>query len=55
MPRPAGHPLYYYSGDGKAGNANGQGLNQFGAKWYVVDTDGDAVKKKLKHGGGGGY
>jgi predicted lipoprotein with Yx(FWY)xxD motif len=31
----AGHPLYYYAGDGKSGDTNGQDLNQFGASWYV--------------------
>ncbi len=30
------HPLYYYSGDSQAGQQNGQGLNAFGALWYVV-------------------
>ncbi|QPP08774.1 hypothetical protein G4Z16_22870 [Streptomyces bathyalis] len=47
-------PLYYYQGDQKAGQTNGQGLDQFGAKWYVLGTDGKAVKKKAKDGGGGG-
>jgi predicted lipoprotein with Yx(FWY)xxD motif len=50
-----GHPLYYFQGDGKAGQTNGQGLNQFGAKWYVVGSDGKQIKKKAKGGGGGGY
>jgi predicted lipoprotein with Yx(FWY)xxD motif len=30
------HPLYYYSGDSGAGQQNGQGLNAFGATWFVV-------------------
>jgi predicted lipoprotein with Yx(FWY)xxD motif len=29
----AGHPLYYFAGDMKRGDTNGQGLNQFGAGW----------------------
>lgn len=37
------HPLYEYAGDSKAGDTNGQGLNQFGAKWYVLDTGGNKV------------
>ncbi|MEW1860251.1 hypothetical protein OG896_32320 [Streptomyces sp. NBC_00669] len=38
-----GHPLYYYVGDTKAGQTNGQGLNQFGALWYVVNAKGKQV------------
>jgi predicted lipoprotein with Yx(FWY)xxD motif len=37
----AGYPLYYFSGDKKAGQVNGQG---FGKKWYVVSTTGALVK-----------
>jgi predicted lipoprotein with Yx(FWY)xxD motif len=37
------HPLYYYSGDTGAGQQNGQGLNAFGALWYVVAPAGGAV------------
>jgi predicted lipoprotein with Yx(FWY)xxD motif len=36
------HPLYYYAGDSGAGQQNGQGLNAFGAKWYVVTPAGGA-------------
>jgi predicted lipoprotein with Yx(FWY)xxD motif len=49
-----GHPVYYYQADQKAGQTNGQGLDQFGAKWYALAGDGTAVKKKPKDGGGGG-
>jgi secreted repeat protein with Y-X4-D motif len=38
-----GHPLYYYVGDGQAGSTAGQGLNQFGALWYVLAPSGSAV------------
>ena len=38
-----GHPLYYYVGDRNPGDANGQGLNQFGASWYVVSPNGGKV------------
>ena len=31
-----GHPLYTYSGDSSPGATNGQGLNTFGALWWVV-------------------
>ena len=37
------HPLYYYAGDSRPGDAVGQGLNQFGAKWYVVAASGDKI------------
>jgi predicted lipoprotein with Yx(FWY)xxD motif len=37
------HPLYYYSGDSQSGQQNGQGLNAFGAKWFVVSPSGNQV------------
>jgi predicted lipoprotein with Yx(FWY)xxD motif len=37
------HPLYYYQGDSGAGQQNGQGLDAFGAKWFVVNPAGGAV------------
>jgi len=40
----AGHPLYTYAGDSKAGQATGQGLDQFGAEWYVVSPSGKKVE-----------
>lgn len=41
-----GHPLYYYVSDGsKAGSTAGQGLNQFGAGWYVLSPAGSKVDK----------
>jgi predicted lipoprotein with Yx(FWY)xxD motif len=38
-----GHPLYYYVGDHSPGQTSGQGLNQFGALWYVLGPRGNAV------------
>ncbi|WP_328376379.1 hypothetical protein OG372_07580 [Streptomyces sp. NBC_01020] len=38
-----GHPLYTYLGDRNPGDLNGQGLTQFGAKWYVVGPDGKKI------------
>jgi predicted lipoprotein with Yx(FWY)xxD motif len=38
-----GHPLYYYAGDNQPGDTTGQGLNQFGAKWYVLASNGDKI------------
>src|SRR4051794_29236285 len=39
----AGHPLYTYTGDGKAGDTTGQGLDQFGAEWYVLAPTGQKI------------
>ncbi|GAA3831285.1 hypothetical protein GCM10022226_60390 [Sphaerisporangium flaviroseum] len=39
------YPLYYYSGDTKPGDHNGQGKNEFGGKWYVVNPDGKKVDR----------
>jgi predicted lipoprotein with Yx(FWY)xxD motif len=36
------HPLYYFQGDSGAGQHNGQGVDAFGAKWYVVTPAGGA-------------
>jgi predicted lipoprotein with Yx(FWY)xxD motif len=38
-----GHPLYYYAGDRKSGDSHGQGLDQFGASWYVVAPGGNKI------------
>jgi predicted lipoprotein with Yx(FWY)xxD motif len=38
-----GHPLYYYTGDQHAGDATGQGLDQFGAEWYVIAPSGNKI------------
>ena len=37
------HPLYYFSGDSAAGQHNGQGVDAFGAKWFVVTPAGGGV------------
>jgi hypothetical protein len=50
----AGHPLYFFAGDSSSGATNGQSLNAFGAKWYVVGTSGAAVTKQASGGSGGG-
>jgi predicted lipoprotein with Yx(FWY)xxD motif len=39
----AGHPLYRFGGDAAAGQANGQGSDDFGALWYVVGPRGAAI------------
>src|SRR3954447_22317781 len=35
-----GHPLYRFIGDGAAGDINGQGRKEFGARWYAVKASG---------------
>lgn len=39
------HPLYTYTLDTKAGQVNGEGSSNFGAKWYAVSAAGAAVVK----------
>jgi predicted lipoprotein with Yx(FWY)xxD motif len=42
------HPLYRFKGDAnKVGATKGEGLDAFGAEWYVVGTNG----KKVEDGG----
>jgi predicted lipoprotein with Yx(FWY)xxD motif len=53
----ASHPLYYYAGDSAAGDTNGQGIDAFGAEWYVLGTDGQKIEGHEEgddSGGGGG-
>lgn len=57
-----GHPLYYFVGDHNPGQTTGQGLNQFGARWYVLSPSGTAVTSapqtspsSSSTGGGGAY
>ena len=47
-------PLYTYSGDAAAGDANGEAQNLNGGKWYVISAKGTLVKHKSSSGGGGG-
>ena len=39
------HPLYYYSGDNGAGQKNGQGVDAFGAAWFVIAPTGSKVEQ----------
>ena len=41
-----GHPLYYFVTDRKPGQTTGQGVNQFGAPWWVLSAAG----KEIHHG-----
>ena len=54
----AGHPLYYFVGDHKAGDTSGEALDQFGGLWYALAPNGSAVTQATANagnGGGGGY
>jgi predicted lipoprotein with Yx(FWY)xxD motif len=51
-----GHPLYLFTGDTKAGETNGEGVNAFGASWYAVSPAGNQVTgPPASSGGGSGY
>jgi predicted lipoprotein with Yx(FWY)xxD motif len=41
----AGHPLYRFALDAKAGQTNGEGLKKFGAEWYVLASSGKKIDK----------
>ena len=60
----AGHPLYFFSGDARAGQLKGEGIEHFGGRWYVVDAAGKKVEEQSGtttttttpgYDGGGGY
>lgn len=59
----AGHQLYYYASDAKAGDTTGQGINSFGAKWWVLAPSGQPITSgagssapsSSSGGGGGGW
>jgi predicted lipoprotein with Yx(FWY)xxD motif len=40
-----GHPLYYFVSDRKPGQTTGQGLNQFGAPWWVLSATGKEIHR----------
>jgi predicted lipoprotein with Yx(FWY)xxD motif len=42
-----GRPLYYFAGDAKPGDTNGQGV---GNVWFAVSADGELVKEKAAGG-----
>ncbi|MEV8310860.1 hypothetical protein AB0P36_26780 [Streptomyces flavidovirens] len=46
-----GHPLYYYEADEKPGETTGQGLDQFGAEWFVLNSEGNKVERGRENGG----
>jgi predicted lipoprotein with Yx(FWY)xxD motif len=48
-----GHPLYFYSGDQSPGQLKGQGVDAFGAEWYVLSPAGAKVEGKGSSSSGG--
>ena len=40
----AGHPLYRFSADARAGQTNGEGIVHFGGSWYAVGAGGKAIE-----------
>jgi predicted lipoprotein with Yx(FWY)xxD motif len=53
----AGHPLYRFVGDKRSGQTTGEGLNNFGAGWYVLGANGGKIEpsKSTTAGSKGGY
>lgn len=59
----SGHPLYTFVEDEGPGEANGDGLVEFGGKWSVLDESGSAVEAAAsaetepaaEEGSSGGY
>jgi predicted lipoprotein with Yx(FWY)xxD motif len=41
-----GHPVYYFFKDKKPGDTKGEGLNAFGAEWYVMSPAGKKIEPK---------
>lgn len=41
-----GWPVYYFIKDRAAGDTKGQGIDGFGAEWYLVGPDGKTVEKE---------
>jgi predicted lipoprotein with Yx(FWY)xxD motif len=40
-----GHPLHYFVTDRKPGQTTGQGINQFGAPWWVISPAGKEIHR----------
>jgi predicted lipoprotein with Yx(FWY)xxD motif len=49
-----GHPLYYFVGDTGPGTIKGQGVDGFGAKWWLVAPSGSSITTAVTIGGSGG-
>jgi predicted lipoprotein with Yx(FWY)xxD motif len=47
-----GHPLYLYAADQNPGDTNGQGINGFGAPWFVLAPGGTEISSQPSGGAG---
>jgi predicted lipoprotein with Yx(FWY)xxD motif len=47
-----GHPLYFFKGDARSGDTNGQAVDAYGALWYVVSPAGNSIVQQRSTGGG---
>jgi predicted lipoprotein with Yx(FWY)xxD motif len=50
----AGHPLYLFASDQKAGDTTGQGVNAFGGGWFALSASGTQVSGNGSSSGSGG-
>ena len=50
-----GHPLYLYEADNSAGDTSGQGVNAYGALWYVLSASGSEITTASSNSGTNGY
>jgi predicted lipoprotein with Yx(FWY)xxD motif len=48
-----GHPLYLFAGDQKPGDTTGQGVNAFGAGWFVLSPAGTQISASAPSSSGG--
>jgi predicted lipoprotein with Yx(FWY)xxD motif len=48
-----GHPLYYFVGDSKPGDAKGNEVDAYGAEWYAMTPSGETAEGNEDSGGGG--
>lgn len=48
-----GHPLYYFVGDTGPGTDKGQGIDGFGAKWWLVAPTGSSITTAVTISGSG--
>jgi predicted lipoprotein with Yx(FWY)xxD motif len=46
----AGHPLYFFGADARAGQTTGEGIDHFGGRWYAVNAAGAKVKPAVSGG-----
>ena len=49
----AGHPLYTFVGDRRAGQTTGEGLTDFGAAWDAISPNGQPIEPKAPVSGSG--